>query len=401
MLLLLGAVFAGCNDDVTPPIPVIKEFELTVLDKADVPISKAVVNVFMSHKPDVLVMSKNTDIFGKVHFLNLKPGNYIFTAMMGETEILKTDVVVDDDNALNVATMKAGNYEMTVADYTVIVKSDRGAAISGRKVDLLTKEDQVVYKSGLTDEKGEMLFTKIPLDDYLIKVYDEMNEVAVQTEAVSVVEDVTKNTSNVEIVKLIHHSDIVITGFLVDPKGADSPKPGTVSGGGFAHKGGYEYVQLLALKDINFDETPYCVITVGRDTSLHGQVGDVKVQRFSREPVHHLDAEGRERAAVVGFLCEQAHRLFDEGVETLFRREVRRIAGYRRPVECRAVDGVVARHAFHACQLAAHVVLDMLQFLRIVAPRHDVEVCPYRGQSVGMGFVQVLVYPLAVDAVAP
>ena len=34
MLLLLGVVFAGCNDDVTPPIPVIKEFELTVLDKA-------------------------------------------------------------------------------------------------------------------------------------------------------------------------------------------------------------------------------------------------------------------------------------------------------------------------------------------------------------------------------
>ena len=33
MLLLLGAVFVGCNDDVTPPIPVIKEFELTVLDK--------------------------------------------------------------------------------------------------------------------------------------------------------------------------------------------------------------------------------------------------------------------------------------------------------------------------------------------------------------------------------
>lgn len=160
MLLLLGVVFAGCNDDVTPPIPVIKEFELTVLDKADVPISKAVVNVFMSHKPDVLVMSKNTDIFGKVHFLNLKPGNYIFTAMMGETEILKTDMVVDDDNALNVATMKADNYEMTVADYTVIVKSDRGAAISGRKVDLLTKEEQVVYKSGLTDEKGEILFTK-------------------------------------------------------------------------------------------------------------------------------------------------------------------------------------------------------------------------------------------------
>ena len=43
----------------------------------------------------------------------------------------------------------------------------------------------------------------------------------------------------------------------------------------------------------------------------------------------------------------------------------------------------------------------MLQFLRVVAPRHDVEVRPYRGQPVGMGFVQVLVYPFAVDAVAP
>lgn len=76
MLLLLGAVFVGCNDDVTPPIPVIKEFELTVLDKADVPISKAVVNVFMSHKPDVLVMSKNTDIFGKVHLWGIERSGF-------------------------------------------------------------------------------------------------------------------------------------------------------------------------------------------------------------------------------------------------------------------------------------------------------------------------------------
>ena len=64
--------------------------------------------------------------------------------------------------------------------------------------------------------------------------------------------------------------------------------------------------------------TQHELVAVGRDTSIHRQDEDVKVQRFSREPVHHLDAEGRERAAVVGFLCEQAHRLFDEGVETLF-----------------------------------------------------------------------------------
>ena len=61
----------------------------------------------------------------------------------------------------------------------------------------------------------------------------------------------------------------------------------------------------------------------------------------------------------------------------------------------------MARHAFHACQLASHVILDMLQFLRIVAPRHDVEMRPHGGQPEGMRFVQILVYPLTVDAVAP
>ena len=88
-------------------------------------------------------------------------------------------------------------------------------------------------------------------------------------------------------------------------------------------------------------------------------------------------------------------------METLFRREVRSIAGHSRPIKCRAVDGVVARHALHACQLAAHVVLYVFQSLRIVAPRHDVEVRPHRGQPVGVRLVQVAVYPLAVDAVAP
>ena len=64
--------------------------------------------------------------------------------------------------------------------------------------------------------------------------------------------------------------------------------------------------------------TQHELVAVGRDAPLHRQVGDVKVQRFSSEPVHHLDAEGRERAAVVGFLREEAYRLLDEGVETLF-----------------------------------------------------------------------------------
>ncbi len=63
--------------------------------------------------------------------------------------------------------------------------------------------------------------------------------------------------------------------------------------------------------------TQHELVAVRGDAPLHGQVADVEVQRFTREPVHHLDAEGRERRAVIGFLREQAHRLLDEGMETL------------------------------------------------------------------------------------
>ena len=125
------------------------------------------------------------------------------------------------------------------------------------------------------------------------------------------------------------------------------------------------------------------------------------MQGLSREAVYHLDTERRQRTAVIGLFREEAHRLLGKGVETLLRREVRRIAGYRRPIERGAVDGVVPGHTSHAYQLAAHVVLDAFQFLRVVAPRHHVEVRPYRSQPVGMCLVQVLVNPLPVDAVAP
>ena len=40
--------------------------------------------------------------------------------------------------------------------------------------------------------------------------------------------------------------------------------------------------------------TQHELVAVGRNTLLHRQVRNVKVQRFSCQPVHHLDAERRE-----------------------------------------------------------------------------------------------------------
>ena len=267
VLLLLGALLVSCNEDVDLSLPVIKEYALTVVDQADVPVSKATVNVYMSQKPDFLVMNKTTDIFGKAHFINLKPGDYIFVVSMGDAELVKSTMAVNVDNTLNVSTLKAASYQVKISDYKIIVQSDRGVAIAERKVDLVTKEGNIVYKTGVTDVGGEVIFSKIPLERYLVKVYDDTNDNYLLTEEIEVVEDVTRNEANVEIVKLVHSSDIVVTGFLVDPKGTNDPVIGSVSGGGFTHPGGYQYIQLMALKDIDFGVTPYCVVTGNNATS--------------------------------------------------------------------------------------------------------------------------------------
>lgn len=64
------------------------------------------------------------------------------------------------------------------------------------------------------------------------------------------------------------NTDVIITGFLVNPSGSDVPQVGDsrsyddtqVS---FTFKGGLEYIQLMALRDIDFSKTPYSVV-VGR-----------------------------------------------------------------------------------------------------------------------------------------
>lgn len=267
VLLLLGTLFVSCNEDVDLSLPVIKEYALTVVDQTDIPVSKAMVNVYMRQKPDFLIVNKATDIFGKAHFINLKPGDYIFMVSVGDKELIRSTMVVDVDNTLNVATLKAANYRVKTSDYKIVVQSDRGVSIVNRKIDLVTKEGSLIYKIGVTDAEGKVVFAKIPLGRYWVKVYDDTNDNYLLTEEIEVVEDMTRNESNIVIVKLVHSSDIVVTGFLVDPKGTNDPVIGSVSGGGFIHPGGYQYIQLMALKDIDFGVTPYCVVTGNNATS--------------------------------------------------------------------------------------------------------------------------------------
>ncbi len=100
--------------------------------------------------------------------------------------------------------------------------------------------------------------------------------------------------------------------------------------------------------DLPLPEGPkYELVSVGRHAPLHRQVGDVYVQGLAADAVRHADAEGGRRVLVVGLAREEAHHLFGERVEQLFRREVRHVAGDARPEQRRAVRRVVARHAAH------------------------------------------------------
>ncbi len=89
------------------------------------------------------------------------------------------------------------------------------------------------------------------------------------------------------------------------------------------------------------------LVAVGGYAALHRLVGNIQMDRLTREAIHHLYAEWRQAAAVVGFGSEKAHGRLDERIERFFSGEIRLVARHRRPEQRRAVDGVVPRHTTH------------------------------------------------------
>ena len=111
--------------------------------------------------------------------------------------------------------------------------------------------------------------------------------------------------------------------------------------------------------------------------TFHRLIGNVKVQRLTRKTVNHLYAEWRQGGTVVSFRREETGRRFKECVKTFLGRKISLIARYRRPVECRAVYGVVPWHTPHYRKLAPDIVPDPAQFIGIFAPCYHIEMCPY------------------------
>lgn len=75
-----------------------------------------------------------------------------------------------------------------------------------------------------------------------------------------------RSKSDVAITGTPFNAPVIITGFLSDSRGSDCPVVGAVSGN-VVHAGGYEYIQFMALRDINFAETPFSVVVANNGTA--------------------------------------------------------------------------------------------------------------------------------------
>ncbi|SHE64439.1 hypothetical protein SAMN05444274_1022 [Mariniphaga anaerophila] len=269
-LLMLTTVllYYGCDNFEDPAIPEINNCSLSLTNTEGIPLSNVWVKVYYSDiKPDFVVDSTFTSVLGKASLQSLEPREYTFKAFRTNGEELGiTNIVVTNEDASNNVEW---SLDVSIANYTftIVVVDNKGNPISGRKVELLTRDGDnlITLKEGLSNTEGKVEFAKTVAGTYLVYVYDDDN-LSVFDQAESTVGAAEKNTETFLVQKIFHSSDIVITGFVHDPRGSDSPKAGAVSGDGLVHPGQYEYVQLMALKDISFAENNYSIIFTNTTT---------------------------------------------------------------------------------------------------------------------------------------
>lgn len=268
LFFLMVAVlsFAACDRFEDPEIPRINDCSFKLVNNEDIPLSNACIKVFYTDKkPGFVVDSAFTTVLGTGILRSLKPGDYLLKAFMGDQEIGTREYTIQPDNSLNILEWKLDlfieNFPLTVA-----LADNKNKPVTGRKVELYTTDQNpVLIGQLLSDSQGKVVFNKTVTGNYTVLVYDDSNSAVFAQSGVAVGTGLNNSVSFL-IRKIFHNADFVITGYLHDPKGSDSPKTGAVSGDGLVHPGQYEYVQLMALKDIDFGATPYSVVFTNSST---------------------------------------------------------------------------------------------------------------------------------------
>ena len=279
---ILAVFITACDTFDDPSIPRINDFNLKLVNNEGVSLSGVWVNVYYTDKKtDFVIDSTYTSILGEGSFSSLEPRDYIFKAFSLEGEELGTkSITIEKDNSLNSIEWMLDVYVENYA-FTISLADNRQNPIVGRKVAIYTTGiNPSLIKQGLTDSNGKIVFSNTVVGEYTVLVYDDENS-SIFTQTISKVGKLSNNKEAFVIRRIFHNTKIVITGFMNDPRGSDSPKTGAVSGDGFVHPGQYEYVQLMAVKDVNFGSEPYSVVFTnsGTPTSWADGIYDAKSKR--------------------------------------------------------------------------------------------------------------------------
>lgn len=260
-LLITALLYTACDTFDGPEIPEINDCSFTLTNLDGIPLSSVWVKVYYSdQKPGFVVDSTFTSVLGTASIKSLEPREYTLKAFKGSgEEIGSTNISVSTDNEQNLVEW---SIDVFVENYnfTITLIDNKQKPIVNRKVALLTTDlNPVVIKEGISDSSGKVIFKNTVVGTYNVYVYDD-NNLALFAQSVNSVGAGESNSQTFIIQKIYHNAEIVITGFLNDPRGSDSPVTGAISGDGFVHPGQYEYVQLMALKDIDFTSDNYSVV---------------------------------------------------------------------------------------------------------------------------------------------
>lgn len=267
-------LFTSCDNYEEPEMPSINDFSFSLVNDDDIPLSNIWIKIYFSDtKPDFVVDSTLTSVAGRGSFKSLAPRKYLMKAFdeIG-TELGITEFTVQKDDELNVLEWRL---DVFVENYDIMVKleDNREQPVEGRKVALFTTDlNPVLIGEGLSNAQGMVIFPKSVVGSYKVVLYDETNQTPFSEEIINISGSGTRSVTFI-IQKIFHNGDMVITGYFPDPKGSDSPIAGAVSGGGFVHPGQYEYIQLMALRDIDFAQEPYSVVFTNASAPSHWGMG--------------------------------------------------------------------------------------------------------------------------------
>lgn len=266
-LFIAAILFTACDSFDDPAIPEINDCSFSLSNLDGIPLSSVWVKVYYTdQKPDFVIDSTFTSVLGKASIKSLEPREYTIKAFKTSGEELgTTEITIGKDNDQNIVEWSIDVYVENYT-FTVTLADNKQKPVVGRKVELLTSDaNPVLIKEGVSDSQGKVVFSKTVAGTYNVYVYDD-NNIAIFAQSVSSVGAGQNNSQAFVIQRIYHNAEIVITGFLNDPRGSDSPVTGAISGDGFVHPGQYEYVQLMALKDINFSDNNYSVVFTNTTT---------------------------------------------------------------------------------------------------------------------------------------